>query len=66
MQIELRWSICRCMNECLKSIWSFQILEKADKMGIKLVSLNIKFEHKKPKSKYTMSTFRSILSPDVS
>ena len=39
--------------------------EKANEIGRKTVSLRIKFEHKKTKSKY-MSTFRSIPTPDVS
>ena len=50
----------RVFEKCLV----FEILEKADKIGITLVSLNIKFEHKKTKSKYVIFPINS--NPDVS
>ena len=45
----------RVFEKCLV----FEILEKADKIGITLVSLNIKFEHKKTKSKYVIFPINS-------
>ena len=51
----LWWSICLCINQCFKSVWTFQKHEKADKIGIKTMSFSIKFEHKKTKSTYNVN-----------